>query len=251
MWYKEMLAVRRALVVFVVVVALIGSFNAWGPRESGGIMLSQALEAACLFTIVLALIIGTSLGRELGTLARAALLRPASRERYAWSVFAVDMLALAIAYGAASVAIVGFFEIAHGFAPMDFAGVTILTAVVFPLAALYAFYGLTALCGVVTRGALGGAIALGPICLALWIGAAVYAWGAASLFRILCLIDPAMYFASAVNAIERRAHPVLTAPALRGDFYATLSVGADTAILLCIAASTLLVAALLWRSAEA
>jgi hypothetical protein len=251
MWYKEMLAVQRALIAFVIVVALISAFNAWGPSESGGIMLSQALEASCLFAIVLALVIGTSLGRELGTIARSALLRPMSRERYAWSVFAVDLLALAVAYIAASAAITGFLEIAHGFAPMDFSGVTPTTAVIFPLVAICAFYGVTAVCAVMTRGALGGAILLGPICLALWIGAAVYVWGAAPLLRILCLVNPAMYFAAAINAIERQAHPELASPALRGDFYASLSVGADTAILFCIAAATLLFTAFLWRRAEA
>ncbi len=167
------------------------------------------------------------------------------------SVFAVDLLALAVAYISASVAIVGFFQIAHGFAPIDFSGVTPMTAVVFPFAAICAFYGVTAVCGVIMRGAVGGAILLGPICLALWIGAAVYVWGAASFFRILCLFNPAMYFAAAINAIERQAHPELASPALRGDFYASLSVGADTAILFCIAAATLLFTALLWQRAEA
>jgi hypothetical protein len=250
MWYREVLSVRRSVLMFAIVVAVLGAFNAWGAGDSGGIILSEALDLACFATIVLTLVVGTNLGRELGTLAGAVLMRPAPRERYACTVFAVDLIALALAYLAASVAVVGPYEIAHGLAPMDARGVTMLTAIVLPLCAVFAFYGLTVACGVASRGALGAAILVGPVCLALWVGAAIYAWPITWLFRIVCVANPLIYLASAVNAIERAAHPALVSSTHDSSFYAGLTVGTDATILFAIGAVALLLATLLWKRAE-
>ncbi len=95
MWYKEALAMRRALIVYAIVIAAIAVLNAWGAGDEGGIYLTQAmLVVAALTTSILALITGNSLGSERGDMARTALLRPISRGGYAWTVFAVDIAAL-------------------------------------------------------------------------------------------------------------------------------------------------------------
>jgi hypothetical protein len=249
-WYKEVLGVRRSLLVYVIVVALVGVFNAWGAGDSGGIILSQALEVSCFAAIVLALVVGTSLGRELSTQARSALMRPTSRERYAWTIFAVDLAAATIAYVAAAVIVVGTFQAAHGFASMDLRGVTPLSAIVLPLAAIFAFYGVTAACALATRGAVVTAVLLGPTLLALWVGAEIYKWPAAAFFRVFSLANPLIYLAAAITRIEHDAHPDL-APGIGTSSYAVLSVSTDATILLVIAIVTLALATFLWRRAEA
>jgi hypothetical protein len=250
MWYKEALAMRRALIVYAIVVVVIAALNAWGAGDSGGIYVSQAFDAGSFFGIILALVVGTSLGSERGAQARSALLRPASRERYAWTVFAVDLLALAVAYLLGTGIFTGAYQAAHGFPPMDLSGVTVMTAVILPLAAIFAFYGLASACAVATRAAPASSILVGPICLALWVGAEIYAWPAARIFRVLCFANPLMYVAAAVARIERVAHPATIAAASGGDFYAALPVAADAGVLLAIAAVALLVATFLWKRAE-
>jgi hypothetical protein len=250
MWYKEALAMRRALVVFAIVVAVLGALNAWGAGDSGGIYLSQALDVACFAAIVLALVVGTHLGSERGAQARLALLRPVPRERYAWTIFVVDMVALVVAYGLGVLFIAGTYEAAHGFAPMDFHGVTATTAVLLPLAAIFAFYGLTALCAVAARGALAVSLLVGPVCLVVWVGGAIYRWPAAQAFRLVCIVNPLMYLASAIARIEDAAHPTPGSTASGGGFYAALPVGVDCAMLLAIAAIALLIATFLWKRAE-
>jgi hypothetical protein len=129
-------------------------------------------------------------------------------------------------------------------------GVTVTTAVILPLAAIFAFYGLTAACSVATRAALATSILVGPICLAVWVGAEIYAWPAATFFRIISFVNPAIYLAAAIAKIERTAHPATISPATGGDLYARLPVGADSAMLVGIALVALVIAALLWKRAE-
>ncbi len=153
MWYKEALSTRRALVAYAIVIGAIAMLNAWAAGDEGGIYVTQAtLGAGAVTTSILALFVGTSLGAERRDMARTALLRPISRERYAWTVFGVDIAALCVAYIGAAVIIIATFQAAHGFPPMDRHGVSLLTCVVLPLGAVLAWYGLTTACSVTSRG---------------------------------------------------------------------------------------------------
>lgn len=250
MWYKEALAVRRALIVFGLVVAALGVFNAWGAGDTGGIYMSQAVFAATLVTCMLALIVGASLGRERATLARSALLRPIAREAYAWTVFAVDVAALLVAYAVSLFLIAGTYELAHGLAAMDMRGITPMTLLILPFGAIVATYGITEVCGITSRGNATVTVAIGPVFIALWLGAAVYGWGVARLFQVLCLLNPLMYLATAFEHVELYAHPG-TVGSLRNGVYDALPVSADTTILLAIALASLIVATLAWKRAEA
>jgi hypothetical protein len=250
MWYKEALAMRRPLIVYAIVVATIAALNAWGAGDSGSIYVSQAIDVGCFFAIVLALVVGSNLGRERGAQAGSALLRPVSRERYAWTVLGVGMFALVVAYFAGIVIFVGTYQVAHGLPPMDMRGVTVITAIFLPLGAILAFYGLAAACAVATRAAVAWSILLGPICLVLWVGAEIYAWPAGKVFRVLCFVNPLIYVAAAIAQIERQAHPATIAAANGSDYYAALSTGVDSIALFVIAAIALHAAAYLWKHAE-
>jgi hypothetical protein len=139
MWYREALAVRRSLIVYAIVIVAIGAFNAWGAGDSGGIYLSQAIAVATVAASILALVVGTSLGSELGETAHSALMRPISRAGYAWTVFAVNVIALVIAYLGGLVIFVGTYEAAHGLAPIDLRGVSALTAAALPVGTMLAW----------------------------------------------------------------------------------------------------------------
>lgn len=208
MWYKEALAMRRALVVYAIVIGVIAVLNAWGAGDEGGIYLTQAtLGVAVVTTSILALIAGNSLGNECGDMARTALLRPISRGGYAWTVFAVDIAALFVAYVGAAAIVIATFQAAHGFAPMDLHGVSLLTCVVLPFGAVLAWYGLTTVCSVTSRGSRVVAVLIGPISYVLWLGATAEVRNVAKSFQVLCVVNPLMYLTAAAERVERQAHP--------------------------------------------
>jgi len=251
MWYKEALSTRRALVAYAIVIGAIAMLNAWAAGDEGGIYVTQAtLGAGAVTTSILALFVGTSLGAERRDMARTALLRPISRERYAWTVFGVDIAALCVAYIGAAVIIIATFQAAHGFPPMDRHGVSLLTCVVLPLGAVLAWYGLTTACSVTSRGSRVVAVLIGPVCYVLWLGATAQVRQVAKAFQALCVVNPMMYLMAAIERVERQAHPN-TLSLHDSGFYGMLPLAADATILYAIGIGALLVATLAWKRAEA
>lgn len=249
MWYRELLADRRALIIYAIVMIIAGAFNAWGAGDSGGIYLSQAVAIAAVAACVFALVIGMHLGNERKNTAHFTFVRPISRSGYAWTVFAVDIGSVAVAYIVGLAALVLPYQLAHGFPAPDLHGISPLTAAILPFAGAFAWYGIATLTGVATRGARSAAVLLGPVALALWCGAVIYPWHAANVFRALSIINPLMYLFVGFQHIERAAHPQYAGSP--NGFYDALPVGADASILLIIGMSALLAATFAWQRAEA
>jgi hypothetical protein len=250
MWFRETLAMRRVLIVYTIVIAAIAALNAWGAGDAGGIYFTQAtLGAAGVSASVLAIFVGNRLGRERGKMATSALLRPISREGYAWTIFAVDSATLVLAYTIAATLIVGTYQAAHGFPPLDLRGASLLTCVILPLGGVFAFYGLMTVCSVLTRGSRFVAILVGPLTWILYLAANVQVHAIARPFQLVGIINPTMYLMAAIANVEASAHPG-TMKLQETGVFGVLPLSLDATILYSIALSSLLLATLSWKRAE-
>ncbi len=246
MYYKELLVVRRALVIYAIVLAVLSvvTIVSWAGDKTAFSSASWTLEAmagTCGWVVCgFALVLGTGLGNERREAGRAAFIRPMPRERYACAVIGVDVAALIAAY---------FFTVlvnALAFIVATHHGVTmtlsLFNVVIMPLSGVLAFYGVTLALGVLfTRSTLVAILVL-PVSLLLW-GAVSTDWSAEPAFIPLNVINPVAYFAPAVSMMQD--------PHFRGigPFW-LLSSAMDTLILYGFFAAGVIVAIVAWSRAE-
>jgi hypothetical protein len=232
MLYKETLVMRRAVLVFLGILFLVGCLNDYGMHQYRGDT-TEPLVRTSIFLMaslvaMFATIYGGGLGSEVTENGRLTLMRPVARVKYGLGVIAVDMAAIISAYFLGMVALYLPFVLTNGLgligasmhAPHEH--VVDWKTFFLPIAFALACYGFVAFLAQIWRKTLIAVAVAWPIVI---VGYIVAQTNSADTLRWLTIWNPLNYY---IPAINKYVNPKIVGY----GFFGHLSVSWDTAVLL-------------------